>query len=311
MQVELIAGQGCVISEIVGSLYELKTVHLHETHLILVKVRLPSILNPSMIKAADHSDSRNSEELFADLEHQLGDNFTSYLTVRLTYQHTAFTHEPDPFKSDNGVSVQTTTLRTQAMAYIKRQTSNSAWACKPRVVSQNPLVSLVETHYSPRRAREAIHRICNDRLPPATRRMYPRSEGASDETVRPSHVNNDGSPKQPSKQRSDSDIDPARKIWTEMRKTSRGQQRHHHRRSISQGTYSPSGKNLTPGYVSTGNLVDDQRNRIRQQALRNKRSVGADTLRSIAPSLGKGKGGGSVAGSLGLGRNWGWGGSWW
>jgi hypothetical protein len=44
--------------------------------------------------------------------------------------------------------------------------------------------------------------------------------------------------------------------------------------------------------------------------LRNKRSVGADTLRSIAPSVSRAKGG-SVAGSLGLGRNWGWGGSWW
>jgi hypothetical protein len=54
-------------------------------------------------------------------------------------------------------------------------------------------------------------------------------------------------------------------------------------------------------------------------ALRNKRSVGAETLRSMAPSVvqmsastvGKGKGAAFGGLGVGLGRTWGWGPPWW
>jgi hypothetical protein len=310
LHVNLVAGKDCVVTEIVGSLYELKTVHYLETHLILAKVRLPGILSPCCVE-----ELNNSEVLIADLEKQLGDNFTSYLTIRLTYQHTAFAHEPCSLNSDNGLSVQTTSLQTEATAYIKRHSPNSTWSCKSRTTPYNPLIPLIESHYSPGKARDAVRRLADDRVHiPTARRNDVHSEGASEETVRPSRNSSIRATKQRAKhQQSTSEMDPARKIWTEMRRTSRGQTPHdrpHHRRSISQGTYSPSANNHSPRHINSSHKVDDQRNRIRQHALRNKRSVGADTLRSIAPSVGRGKGG-SVAGSLGLGRNWGWGGSWW
>jgi len=108
------------------------------------------------------------------------------------------------------------------------------------------------------------------------------------------------------------EVDPARKIWTEMRRTSRGR---HARRSLSASTfsvgdaidYSPTNRRMSD------DTIDSERSRIKEVALKNKRSVGADTLRSIAPSVAssnkKGPGAGT-AGGLGLGRTW-WGGNWW
>lgn len=259
-------------------------------------------------------ESNNSEDLIADLEKQLGDTFTSYLTIRLSYQHTALPHEPNPLNSESGLSAQVTTLRTEATAYIKRHSPDSTWSCKSRTTTHNPLIPLIETHFSPGRARDAIRKLSDERLSlPTARRPDFRSEGASEETVKPSRNSGFSTRKRGSKQQSSPEMDPARKIWTEMRRTSRGQVppqgRPHHRRSISQGTYSPSANNYSPNHINSSKIVDDQRDRIKRRALKNKRSVGADTLRSIAPSV-KGKGG-SVAGTLGLGRNWGWGGSWW
>jgi hypothetical protein len=44
MQVELLAGRDRAASEIFGNLYELKSVNPHETHLILVKMKLPAVI---------------------------------------------------------------------------------------------------------------------------------------------------------------------------------------------------------------------------------------------------------------------------
>lgn len=320
MQVCLVAGQDCVVSEIVGNLYELKTVRLHETHLILAKIRLPLVARPTPERIRGCG---TSEELIADLETELGNCFSSYLTVRLTYEHSGFSNPPYTMNSDCGLSFHTTTLQTEATAYIRR-TRNSTWAtCNPPYCP-NPLIGLIETHYTSEKARDAVRRLGKERIKiPRARRggAYSFQSGSSEEMVKVDNTTSlrtilrqptltDGP--EPLKDEAHSikipESDPARKIWTEMRRTSRTR---HHRKSISQGTYLPMEQNCSPNYVSSATSVDEERNRIKQVALRNKRSVGADTLRSIAPSVSKAKGGGSVAGSLGLGRSWGWGGSWW
>jgi hypothetical protein len=65
--------------------------------------------------------------------------------------------------------------------------------------------------------------------------------------------------------------------------------------------------------------IERERSRIMEIALRNKRSVGTETLRSIAPSVvqmgastvGNGKRNGFGGLGVGLGRTWGWGPPWW
>jgi hypothetical protein len=103
------------------------------------------------------------------------------------------------------------------------------------------------------------------------------------------------------------EMDPARKIWTDMRRTSRGR---YQRRSISASTFSVGDNDYSPTRRMSDDTIDNERNRIMEAALKNKRSVGADTLRSIAPSVASGKKRGTVA-ALGLGRNWGWSAGWW
>ena len=325
MQVELIAGQNCCVLEIVGNLYEQKTVRLHETHLILAKIRLPALTNSL---PQSRQGRGTSEELMADLESQLGNTFTSYLTVHLIYEHTAISAPPCATDADHGLSSHMTTLHTKATAYIRR-TPNSPWAsCNPAGF-QNPLIGLIETHYASEQARDAVRRLAEDRVKiPRARRADTRNSqtGSSEDTVTVEfvmhpetssalleNVSNESPPYPPLPSPAViREEDPARKIWTEMRRTSRVR----HRKSVSQSKCVPSRPSMdqdcSPSRISSACAVDEQRNRIRQTALRNKRSVGADTLRSIAPSVNKAKGGGgSIAGSVRLGRSWGWGGSWW
>jgi hypothetical protein len=228
------------------------------------------------------------------------------LTVRLTYEHTAFGNASYATKPNCGLSFQTTSLRTESMAYIKRHNLTSIWSGSSITVPHNPLIQLVEAHYSDNKAREAIRKLAEERvqIPQAKKPNLDSSE----ETVK--YVTNVDMTMQTQPNHSPvPDIDPARKIWSEMRKTSRGR---YHQTIVSQGIYAyPSeDDDCSPSHINSRGTVDEERSRIKQVALRNKRSVGADTLRSIAPSVGKAKAG-TVAGGLGLGRSWGWGGSWW
>lgn len=114
--------------------------------------------------------------------------------------------------------------------------------------------------------------------------------------------------------------DPARKIWTEMRRSSRGGahrsiQRYHcgnHSSSDSDVHIESSVGHESKPWLS-GNVdvdgqkdlaVEKRKNEFLDAALRNKRSVGADTLRSFVDQevvLIEGRGGGG----------WGWGPPWW
>jgi hypothetical protein len=291
MQIELLAGRDCVVSEIVGNLYELKSVSPHETHLILVKMKLPAAIN--CVKETETSD-----DLFADLEQHLTGSLLSYLTIRLTYEHSGFSrhtaYEADP---KCAISFHTTTLRTEAAAYIRRTVdSGFNWARPTNPEEGNLVVRLIERHYSGVQARDAIRRLAAERI--LIPRAIPDSQCATgDDTLEPFAAQSPGPELRKTFLLGENHNDPARKIWTEMRRTSRGR---HHRSSISQGTYS-----------SPSVPENEERNRIQQVALRNKRSVGADTLRSIAPSVGGAPKGASVAAGLGFSRSWGWGGSWW
>jgi hypothetical protein len=329
MRIDLVTTRDSSVLEVVGNLHEPKIIYAGETHLILAKLRIAKAT-----KASSHiRESSTSDEIMADLENHLGGAVTSYLTVRLTYKHSGFlNYNPTSIDWEGGMSSHMTKLQTEASAFIKRHNLQSAWS--PRTSRElngplevNPLIKLIEMHFPIDKARGAI------------RKLAEVTGGSSEDTVRASGGSSIASRigsavtmsvLQPqgnaqSKKVSDTqslappvskiikataEIDPARKIWTEMRRNSRGYR--HPRGSISADHYmSNDSDDFSPSRLSSADTVDNERRKIKDMALRNKRSVGADTLKSFAPSVGKVKGG-TVSGlGLGVGRSWWGGGNWW
>jgi hypothetical protein len=342
MRIELITTRDSSVLEVIGNLHESKTVYAGETHLILVKLRVAKVN-----KATSHiRESSTSDEIMADLENHLGGAVTSYLTVRLTYKHSGFlNYKRVAVDWEGGMSSHTTRLQTEASAYIKRHNLQSAWS--PRTSQElnsplevNPLINLIEMHLPSDKARYALRRLADERVPiPMARRLVNSSDaagGPSQDTLKLSMGNTIAAriesgvlatvlePQSNNLSSTDSgtqhlstpvssvqtdDIDPARKIWTEMRKNSRGYR--NYRTSISDGHYSNDSEDCSPSRLSSSDTVDEERKKIKDIALRNKRSVGADTLKSFAPSVGKAKGGTIGGVGLGVGRSWWVGNNWW
>jgi hypothetical protein len=333
MRIDLIPGPDCMVSEIIGNLRESKTLGASETHLILVKIRLGKITSPSR----HIRESSTPDELIADLEDRLGDALTPYLTVRLTYRHSGFPDEVQTAAgTETGMSAQSTILQSEATAVIQRQNPHSEWS--PRTsramnepINTNPLIKLIETHFSTEKALRTIEKLARERrqLPSARQsRDSSKSAGSSEETLKGRHgsslqagissgvtasmvslPNGTGGVKDAQGQEdqdADLDKDPARKIWSEMRRTSRSG-----RPNGSPRDRSPADDGCSTGRVTSASSVDQERNKIKQTALRNKRSMGADSLRSIAPSLEPPRGGTFTGLGLNVGRNWGWHGTWW
>ncbi|KAK0129286.1 hypothetical protein ONS95_015016 [Cadophora gregata] len=361
MRIDLHPGQGCIVSEIIGDLHKSKTIRAGETQLILAKIRFSKFIPPS------HLRESSSDGLIAQLENDLGDTLTPYLTVRLTYKHSGFPNIKKPGVIQDGMSMHITRLQTEATGVIKRHNPLSAWS--PRTsqtihspLEVNPLIHLVETYLPSVQAREVIKKLAGERTPIPIAKRFEHIGGSSEETVKPvptslaarisstlssplvqiasargvmSPPRTTGSPSpfarfgstRSTQLGSVEDMDPARRIWTEMRRHSRsGNRSRHPRGSISADHYfsvddSPNNRissiNTTVSSFSAGKgggelcEVKEERGRIMDMALKNKRSVGQETLKSIVPSVGRQKGGALSSLGLGAGRTWGWNANWW
>ncbi|KAL2060923.1 hypothetical protein VTL71DRAFT_8975 [Oculimacula yallundae] len=359
MRIDLHPGQGCLVSEIIGDLHNSKTVRAGETQLILAKVRFSNHV------PLTHLRESSSDGLIAQLENDLGDTLTPYLTVRLTYKHSAFTNIKKSAVVSDGMYMHITRLQTEATGVIKRHNPLSAWS--PRAsqtinspAETSPLINLVETYLPLELAQEAIKKLAGERTPTPLAKRFENLSGLSEETVKPvlsglaapigpvlssslvqtasargvmAPPHRMGSPSpfarfgttRSVQASSTEEMDPARRIWTEMRRHSRGNGRSRHPRgSISADHYfsvddSPNricSNNTTATSFSankSGDLSDikEERNKIMDMALKNKRSVGQETLKSIVPSVGRQKGGALSSLGLGVGRTWGWNGNWW
>jgi hypothetical protein len=284
----------------------------------------------------------SSKELIAELEGRLGNATTEYLAIRISYKHSAFPTSRGSTTAAKGLSYHTTTVRIEAHAVIKRHCSESSWSHQTsgnpdssRV--ENPLVLLINAHCDPVKAAILISKITPD---PVSLAGLPRRELDTDrrwnssldaiEPIRKKTSRDvlhqtaqlECSLSIPaSKESLDitqagfhdtesnlgilplnpcSDLDPARKIWSEMRKTSRGTGKRGPRATESLESAMNERSN---GNNGTEVNIQEEQARIMELALRNKRSLGADTLRSMAtPSMSMG---------LGMGRGWGWGPPWW
>ncbi|CAD6445854.1 1f7dc8b9-b6ef-4b00-a03f-3888a3dd88f1 [Sclerotinia trifoliorum] len=391
--VEFQPGPDCIIVDQPEDTFQAKTIRVSETHLMLVKIRLSEVK-----VSVSHAKEKSSDELIENLNEILGDISTQYLTVKLNYRHSAFLNlRQQAVEGEFRLLPQHTLLETKATASIKRHNPASAWS--PRnsgamnsAVGGSALTKIIEKHFSAEKSREALQKLADDRTTiPYPRRTYGHSSDKENRksTASPlsyidpsnsllshsfsmtaiSNFNARGSPV-PKRLVSpydhpldmvDGEMDPARKIWSQMRRTSRPA-RKHPRASISDGNYFSADQDAlfdcTPRYggslrspntslfeppdshfdtslevtpkakqnrasrgKSTSTVIDDNRNQLMEVALRNKRSVGQETLRSMVPSTHSGKGFGigrqggvmgAVAGVGLAGRNWGqwlpWGG---
>jgi hypothetical protein len=285
---------------------------------------------------------KSSKELIAELESQLGNATTEYLTIGISYKNSVFPTSRSSITTTTGLSFHTTTARIKAHAVIKRHCWESSWsrqASESRDFNglSNPLFSLITAHCSPVKAARLISKIANDPISTAAKHGEDsdtsRLWNSSSDTITPirrktskntpSHASQHENPVSitASKQSLDitqagfhdrdwssntpalnpcSDPDPARKIWLDMRKTSRGTGKRH---SQVHESLDIDVEGRSSGRQEAEINVQREQARIMELALRNKRSIGADTLRSMAtPSMSMG---------LGLGRGWGWGPPWW
>ncbi|KAI1133119.1 hypothetical protein F5Y10DRAFT_129765 [Nemania abortiva] len=270
-----------------------RSLNLGSTMLILAKVQVSC----SQPQQPSRAVIEESNKLIADLENELGVSETRYLQVRLRYHHSGFpTNNVTP--TAGTVDCQTC-LETTVTGTIEQQALYLPLGLPPANVSKSSIYGIVASYWGPFRAnqifsRETLNqsnsavtynaRLLNDR-PIA---LIEHSSLYKPETVsspftpvprRPIGIQN------PSP---DQGEDPARKIWTEMRRrTSRN------RPNVDNTPAAATLGIFGRAPINTGSLsslrmksdVDRRREQIRDVALRNKRSIGADSLKSLVPSM--------------------------
>ncbi|KAI8633322.1 hypothetical protein F5Y19DRAFT_462383 [Xylariaceae sp. FL1651] len=261
--------------------------------LVLAKVHVDT----RRLWQADAPKAKKSKELMVDLERQLESANVEYLRVRLRYRHSGFSG-PSNFALVDGIKGFQTQLETTATLAIEQQVLNPPWSLPRANTSQSLLFGIVASHWGPLRANEVLHQetfhqtssratadvsyisIDGNKVP--QHGLTPNSRG---ELCASAHV-----PQGPDSQRlsPDQEEDPARKIWTEMRRKS-SRNRPALRTSKADGlpkvlTISQKASN-SAGSINSKSDVERRREVIRDIALRNKRSIGADSLKSLVPSM--------------------------
>lgn len=311
MRITVDFGPNCILSDLIGDLNEAKVLRAGETHLFLAKVHF------SATSPLRHVREASSDDLMTELQHDLGETLVKYITVRISYRHSGFTFHKKSDLETEGTTSHTTRLFTEATAVVRRHNAQSAWSPRTSLTiheafSQNPLIPLIERILPIEEARDAIKKLSVERPSMPLARRFAAVAGSSEETVKPPDSNTitrvdsaiasslispatvaepvgpvERIPSAHIPRGKKDDIDPARRIWTEMRRHSRGHG--HARKSISADHYfsldSEPSRASSGGSAKTDIEIERERVMIMEVALRNKRSVGQETLRSFAPSF--------------------------
>lgn len=274
---------------------------LYPSSSILLLAHIQVISPPSPRPHRSHS-RQNPDDLIRDLELALGSTTTvttPYLAARVSYRHPLF---PDRFSSDT-CAAQTTRLETTCTASIATTTSadddddGSLWSprCRRPAAAaarqqRRVLLDIVASHWGVRAAGEVERRMTP--LPPSSARaragtvrgggyvagprppVVPRRKASLRQTSSVALAEGKGGGEEEDGDGEDeSGHDAARKIWTEIRRMS----------SVGSGG---GERDRKVSAASSGMWeVDRRREAVRERALRNRRSVGADTLRSLVPTV--------------------------
>lgn len=288
-----------------------RTLRLGETELLLARVSLDD-----MPKKPGHV-RQSSDELLDELQDKLGESMSDYLTVTVCCKPSALPNCQRPVTTRKGMSVYTTSISVDVRATIKRHSPASVWTkSKSSFLSEyscqtNPVNDLICSHYHDSKAQEIIGLTVStpDTIPTVYRRQLTSDCAwvSSSEIVLPIECSTDaerevmlGKPlskssleiteacvsslhayHKPLTPRASEEADPARQIWSQMRQVSRGNRKLNRKVSDSSDTAHRDELLAHLEKTQTKDLKDEQ-TRIMQTALRNKRSIGADTLRSMA-----------------------------
>ncbi|KAI8944930.1 hypothetical protein F4801DRAFT_159494 [Xylaria longipes] len=272
-----------------------RILNLGSTILVLAKVKIDR-RRPRQPKRAI---VRKSNELIADLESELGLARIKYLQVRLQYHHSGFSTLNDATPMDGTTDYQTQ-LKTTATGVIDQQALHSPLNPSHFSANESSLFGIVASYWGPLRANEIFSQktrqansivakntalVDDNQIVVAKDGFNHQATTAFGPTTSLSRRRADPQPSSP-----DQGDDPARKIWTEMR---RRVSHNRPNRSAANAENSPAAAARTmTGTTSTiassmrmKSEVDHRRELIRDVALRNKRSIGAESLKSLVPSM--------------------------
>ncbi|KAI1175348.1 hypothetical protein F4777DRAFT_330285 [Nemania sp. FL0916] len=263
--------------------------NLGSTILMLVKVQI----NHRQPQQPDRGTNRNSSELIDDIESELGVDVIRLVQVCLRYQHSGFPACHSLAPTYGTVDCQTR-LATTAIGVIERQAFTMPVNRSPRGGSS--LFGIVASYWGPFRAQQIFCRTTfnptNSTVtgshgllsrPNAMATDYNNNHSLTRTTPFTPIQRNSAGFHQPSPEQGE---DPARKIWTEMRRrASRGRP---NAANIPAAAATLTSSQKSP--INTGSLriksdVDRRREQLRDVALSNKRSIGADSLKSLVPSM--------------------------
>ncbi|KAI1327133.1 hypothetical protein F5Y16DRAFT_204654 [Xylariaceae sp. FL0255] len=267
---------------------------LGSKHLVLAKMQLTD-------KRLWHSDGYNlyqSARSIAGYDHQHDTGLVEYLQICVRYQHPSF---PNPAYSVpvNGTLGCQTTLQTSVTGVVEARTLMSPR--DPYInARQSSLFKTVMSYWGHSRASEVLRcsRPSDSRnelrtTPLATHtgnhpNLQPLTRPATSNTNRESRTPKFYSQNSRSPPRSQQNRDPAHELWGEMRRRSFSRRVTKRASNVDQH----SAANLSALSCMTSITGEDRntdvarrREIIRDVALRNKRSIGADSLKSLVPSL--------------------------
>ncbi|KAI0432532.1 hypothetical protein F5Y09DRAFT_353440 [Xylaria sp. FL1042] len=272
-----------------------RSLGLGSSMLVLAKIQIDH-----RRRQPDRAMTQKSNKLIADLESTLGAASVRYIQVHLRYHHSGFPASNHTEPTDGTMDWQTQ-LETTVTGVIKQQDLHSAPCLPSSSIGGSQLFGLVASYWGPIRANE----IFSDRprrpdpgvaANNATLARGQRTTICEESIHYPSTI--ERSPFTPLPRRQvgtlttspDQKEDPARKIWTEMRRrTSRSRPNMHIRNSDDLPTIAtpaiPGRPSINTGSLKIKSDADRRREMIRDVALRNKRSIGADSLKSLVPSM--------------------------
>lgn len=276
---------------------------------------------------------QSSEELIDELQDKLGESTSDYLTVTFSCKPSVLPNYRGSKAAPVGMAFYGTSLTVKAKAIIKRHSSNSSWTRVQSISNleinrDNPVIGLISSHYPVSTAQDIIRTITSttEGVPNIYRRILGSDTTweSSSEAVIPisgtpsfdnnsspkkdspisalditeAYVGRSSSSRKPLTPRPSEEVDPARQIWSQMRQVSRSCRKPNRDPSSSTET-THTDELLVNIEKQQAQHFRNEQTRIMQIALRNKRSIGADTLRSMAmPSTKMG---------FGTGKNvWSW-----
>ncbi|KAI0553451.1 hypothetical protein F4679DRAFT_472259 [Xylaria curta] len=243
--------------------------------------------------------TRKSDELIADLESKLGLDHIKYLQVCLQYHHSGFSTSTNATPIDGTMGCQTQ-LKTTVTGVIDQHALQSPQSISHVRAGKSSLFDIVASYWGPLRANQIFSHethqadevvmnnttfVDDSKAMAANDCLTHQATAFLDPSTSLPHRQVDLQP--PSLEQED---DPARRIWANMRR--RASRSHPTIHATNTGNLSAAAVRTMTGMLSTTTSpmkmkseVDRRREMIRDIALRNQRSIGAESLKSLVPSM--------------------------